>query len=437
MAFKHFTYNDTPNLQLALGINWYGFAVNNAVANPIVTRIGNLGLHKSLPIQSAMSAVLLAADGIENYTLKADNWALKADGVTASDLTGADGDVMIKVPNYYFQFERVGDVDYFRFSEDPLTGMARIINLPISHFYVSAYEAGIDRTDSKLMSFINNDVRYRGGNNNSAWDATDATLLGMPVTNVSRTYFRTYARNKGTGWEMYTYGAHRAVTLLFILEYATRNAQAAVNASLTAEGYKQGGLGAGVTNINGTLWNTWKAYNPFIAMGASNSLGTSSGEVAYSMPAGYGAALTTYINRYRGIELPFGHIWKNSDGINLKASKTLNQNIAFVTDNPTYFSDSVYTNYTELAASPITNNYIKKMVTGGHLLPQDVDASSSYWADYFYQSLPGSGENLRTVLWGGSANLGSDAGFGYSSANYSPSIAFASIGSRLCFFPAE
>jgi hypothetical protein len=428
MGFKYFRYNTEKGGQLSLGSDWYGFAVDNTLALS-VTRIGNLDLHRSLPIQEAMTAVLLQEDGTESYALKSDDWDLQADGVTASDLSGADGDVMIKIPNCYYNFERKGDIDYFRFSEEPLFGMNRLINLPISHFYVSAYEAGIDRTNNKLVSIVNDDAQFRGGNNNAAWDLEDRTLLGRPVSLINRTDLRTAATNKGAGWAMNTYGVQRALYYLFILEFGTRDSQAAVNGTLDANGFKQGGLGAGVTNLNSTAWNTWNSYYPFVEMGYTNGLGTGTGEMPLAMPSGYGS-LTTNVNRYRGIELPFGHIWKNTEGINLKAS-VAGGNLPFVTDDLSLFNDVDYEGFTALGQSPSSNGSIQKMLSDS-ILPLEV--GTNRWGNYYYQGLPAT-EELRTVRFGGVANSGSLAGFGTLLSGSSPSNAAANFGSRLCFFP--
>lgn len=37
---------------------------------------------------------------------------------------------------------------------------------------------------------------------------------------------------------------------LYVVEYANFNSQEAYNATLTDEGYRQGGLGNGITNMN-------------------------------------------------------------------------------------------------------------------------------------------------------------------------------------------
>ena len=61
--------------------------------------------------------------------------------------------------------------------------------------------------------------------------------------------------------------------------------------------------------------------------------------------------------------------------------------------------------------------------------------STTYWADYHYTNIPASGTVLRGVLFGGNANYGAAAGFGYAGSHYAPSYTNAHIGSRLCFIP--
>ena len=86
--------------------------------------------------------------------------------------------------------------------------------------------------------------RYRGGNNNAAWDGTYRSLLGLPATQISLTDFRAYARKRGAaglngcGWNCYTYEVQRTIYWLFVIEYATRNSQAEFNAQPDANGYK-------------------------------------------------------------------------------------------------------------------------------------------------------------------------------------------------------
>jgi hypothetical protein len=148
---------------------------------------------------------------------------------------------------------------------------------------------------------------------------------------------------------------------------------------------------------------------------------------------------TTNVNGYRGIEMPFGHIWKNADGVNVRAaanSEADPTHKAYVSDTPADWNDANYTNYTLKGELPRVDGYIKQMIAG-ELMPVEVGGgSSTYWCDYAYQNIPASGVALRTVLFGGGAYYGASAGLGYSDTNVSPAIAGANIGSRLCFIPS-
>jgi hypothetical protein len=109
---------------------------------------------------------------------------------------------------------------------------------------------------------------------------------------------------------MYTYNIHKFITWCFVVEYATLNSQKAVNDILTAEGYHQGGLGKGVTSgtkkVNGK--NVWG----FVPCGTTDNLFNGSGEVTYNYTntdaEGAEIQASTKVNRYRGIENPFGHV---------------------------------------------------------------------------------------------------------------------------------
>ena len=51
-------------------------------------------------------------------------------------------------------------------------------------------------------------------------------------------------------------------------------------------------------------------------------------------------------NRYRGIENPFGHIWKHTDGANIQVTTgDSGLSILWTTSDPSNFSDTSYTGY--------------------------------------------------------------------------------------------
>ena len=286
---------------------------------------------------------------------------------------------------------------------------------------------------------------YRGGNNNAEYDGTYRTFLGRPVTQLSRTAFRTAARKRNTGtkeWNCYLYEAHKTLFWLFVIEYATLNSQAAYNAELTAEGYRQGGLGAGVTTWDGT-WSNFNGYYPFVPCGLTDTLGNQTGTVQYTAANDDSTITKTFdVPRYRGIENPFGHLWKWSDGINVRISPTADNggddlSKVFTCSDPSKFNDTNYDGYSHVGNEARKEGYVTQIIFGetGEIMPSVVGGGSTqYFCDYHYTNIP-TKETLRGVLFGGYASNGASAGLAFAYSNCTPSYANTNFGSRLCFLP--
>ena len=410
------------------GVNsYYGIEYNKTLAAPEVTRVGDMPLHATLPVQSKMRRCLLADDGTVNYYLDANNSTFREDGSPA-DLTGAHGQVMVEIPRHWRRFETVGDMQRVYISLTPFTGAQEV---PI--MYVSAYKAALDRVNSKLSSVVNNTPDFRGGGNQAAWDAAANSQLGKPVTNTSRIDFRQYAQNRGGLWLDMDYQARKTIYWLITIEHATRNHQDALNAALTAEGYRQGGLGTGPTDINGGDWSNFNGYYPLYNCGLTNSLGNKTGEVPVVLqdfPAA-GQTFNTQANSYRGIENFFGDVWEWTNGANIKIEGDI---VTAYIANGLKKSDNDYLGYKLSGLMPSGNGYISEVIFGeeGDILPKSSAGGSSttYFSDYFYKG----GDGLRGLLFGGPALNGSFAGSACVAATSAPAYSPASVGSRLCFF---
>lgn len=414
----------------------YGIEYDTSVSTPTCTRIGNIELHKTLPIQGRMKGCLLDDNGKVVEYLDPKDW-------TGQTRDGSRGQVMVELPLYYRKFETDGTKRRVRISELPLPGYHQV-----KQKYVSAYEATVNRTDLKLCSVANTTEQYRGGNNNTAYDGTYRTLIGRPATAISRTNFRNYARKRKTGsteWNCMTYDIQKDLYWLFVVEYATLNSQANYNTELTAEGYRQGGLGAGVTTWSGGDWNTFNGYYPFVPCGHTDTLGNTTGTVPYTVSNDDASITKTFdVPRYRGVENPFGHLWQWTDGINVRISPTAENggddlSKVFVCDDPAQFKDNGYDGYSHVGNEARKEGYVKEIIFGenGEIMPALVGGgSTTYFCDYHYTNIPAT-EALRGVLFGGSANTGANAGFACASSSNAPSYTYAYFGSRLCFIPAN
>ena len=419
-------WEDIPDLEerYAYGVEW-----DTASSSPDGVRVGNMQLHRELPVQSKMRRCLLNRDGgVKEYLDNELSWG-------GSYLDYA---VMTEIPEHWYKLYFNGTKFRKMLSEIPLPGYKHV-----DKFYISTYEARMYRTDNLLCSAAGasklsdpNSTNFRGGDNTAEWDDTYRSLLGRPVTNLTRDQFRQAARKRGSGWEMYTYNAHKTLFWLFAVEYATLDSQKPFNAQKDANGFAQGGLGPGPTQM--TDWTNFNKVNPLIPCGYTNEFGNGSGEKAYVVKnASGGTHATLMANRYRGIENPFGHIWKYTDGANIQVTTgDAGLSILWTTDDPSNFSDTSYTGYDKKGNICRANGYAKKMLLGedGDIVSTEVDGSSStYWCDYYYTYT--SANRMQVVLVGGNADNGSIAGLADVDVHTAPSAATRRIGSRLCFFP--
>ena len=416
-------WEDIPDIEerYAYGVEW-----DMASSSPDGKRVGNMQLHRELPVQSGMRRCILDTNG----------------GIPAYDtevLTGEYSDIsvfsaMVEIPDHWYKIYIQGTKFRRMLSDMPLPGYNHI-----DKFYISTTEARISRSNLILFSSYgvgSSDTNIRGGDNTADWDGTYRSLLGRPVTNLTRDQFRQAARKRGSGWEMYTYNAHKILFWLFAVEYATLDSQKPFNAQKDANGFAQGGLGPGPTQM--TDWTNFNNVNPLIPCGYTNEFGNGSGEKAYVVKnASGGTHATLMANRYRGIENPFGHIWKYTDGANIQVTTgDAGLSVLWTTDDPSNFSDTSYTGYDKKGNICRTNGYAKKMLLGedGDIVATEVGGSSStYWCDYYYAYT--SANRMQVVLVGGNGEGGSIAGLACVNANLAPSAAARYFGSRLCFFP--
>lgn len=418
-------WEDIPDLEerYAYGVEW-----DTASSSPDGVRVGNMQLHRELPVQSKMRRCLLDRDGgVKEYLDNELSWG-------GSYLDYA---VMTEMPEHWYKLYFNGTKFRMMLSEIPLPGYKHV-----DKFYISTYEARMYRTDNLLCSAAGasklsdpNSIHFRGGDNTAEWDDTYRSLLGCPVTYLTRDQFRQAARKRGSGWGMYTYGAHKTLFWLFAVEYATLNSQKPFNAQKDANGFSQGGLGEGASQM--TDWINFNNANPLIPCGYTNEFGNGSGEKAYVVKnASDGTYATLMANRYRGIENPFGHVWKYTDGANIQVTTgDAGLSILWTTDDPSNFSDTSYTGYDKKGNICRTSGYAKKMLLGenGDITPTEVDGSSStYWCDYYRTTITIDG--IFVVLAGSSANGALGNGLASIYGGYTSNSA-RDIGTRLCFFP--
>ena len=191
----------------------YGVRHNYTNASPILERTGNMSLHKSLPIQSKMKRCVVRDDGTVNYYLHPNNSDLKEDG-TAADLSGADGNVMVEIPDsyWYFHDNTVAKTYDIKCSLYPFPDC-----FLIPKRYVSAYWCTVNRNNNKAASVVNTTAAYRGCQNQSEWDGTYRSALGLPANGIGIPTIRTYTANIGPTWHCYDITTHQLIYWLYVI----------------------------------------------------------------------------------------------------------------------------------------------------------------------------------------------------------------------------
>lgn len=414
---------------------WYGvkFDLANS-SSPDGVRTGNTEMHKTLPIQSKMRGCTINNDDNTKRYLKADDWNKWEDGVTITDDSkGTAPEIMVEIPEHYRLLVATPDNTVeIRMSEYNLPGYTKV-----EKKYIGAYEGVIINTGS-----VDTQNMLR---------SIDVSALKLkPVVNKTRNQFQTFARenNRTNNWNIYTYDAHRDLTWLFVVEYATLNSQKAFNASLTAEGYHQGGLGEGITTGTVTV-NGATAYS-FVPSGTTKSLGNGTDIIEYTHTNTNAEGTSTdtkvvNVPRYRGIENPFGHVWKNV--IDVVVAGT--DNSVYICKDYTKFGTfEGGTNPTaeqliaagyelqDFKESTITGQHVKKLVNNNQadLFPTVVGNganTTTYYCDYHWTSATAT---PRTLLIGGCS--GNESSAGLFSLRSLPGLGYssASVGTRITFY---
>lgn len=400
--------------------DWYGVSWSETSSNPDCTRIGNMDMHRSLPIQSMMKPFAFNCGQShfkDQYVPVKENFTSGQYSHNVNDsLSQATNDVniMIKIPEFWY----TDDYDF-----NTKTHNLKICQHAKSGWnhhkeaYVSAYE--LYNLNGRAISKREN----------------------IPTVNFTRANGRTWARANGfdgeAKWNLYTYEEHRAICHLFLVEYATRNSQKAVNTTLTAEGFRQGGLGSGCTTGTATI-NGATTYS-FIPTGSSDSLGSGSGEVTVTIQqtdsSGHNTStITRKCNRYRGIENPFGHVWKHTDdviSIYGGGYRTWYKSI-----KPEQFANNKNTSYKPLTTATVVTDYkteIRATPTCDFFAAACTNGSeSTYWCDYNWDNTDTS---EHCLLIGGDSAHGGRAGLFILNSSTGVGHSGANIGSRLTYLP--
>ena len=345
----------------------YGISRNITSSSPAWARTDNA-------VGMTATASVGASAGHSDF-----NNAMPWKGIVRETLS--TGDVMVKIPKFWYRRYRSGNVEYIKIADNPTAGFSvhplfNHAGKECDHAYIGAYKTS--------------------SNNKSVSGAS-------PQVSQTRAQFRSNAKSKGAGWSLIDIAALSAVQMLMLVEFADNNVQSKIG-----RGY--------CDNNNGSL-----------KTGSCNSIPNLTGR-----PAGTDGKTGVV---YRGIEDFWGNVWEWVDGVNWK------DDTYYVCNNPANYADDTATNYTALSYKGATNwssSYITRVgLDSGNnphvMLPAAAGSGSesTYMCDGCW-----SDTGWRVFRRGGDWYDGSICGL--FTANLSPasSDSGANVGSRLLYIPS-
>lgn len=209
------------------------------------------------------------------------------------------------------------------------------------------------------------------------------------------------AQNRGSGWHLETIEAVSANQLLMMIELGAMNSQT--------------GIGQGVVSISDN-----SSYNCASLTGSTADLGNATGQATETINEKGGVQTTETASgkvsvSYRGVENPWGNLWKYIQGINIWGDGTMCGGQPYIANDFT-FNESTHSDNYEPVGFTLANasGFINAMGYGGEnydwlLMPSEIGGTNALpVGDYFYAESNLNG--YRITRFGGCFNNFSQAG---------------------------
>lgn len=298
----------------------------------------------------------------------------------------------------------------------------------VDYILLSAYEGSMfdASADAYVNDSVDESIAYAEG------DLLCSVAGKKPISGLrsgmgTKANFEAMANNRGDGWHLETIKATSANQLLMIIELGTMNTQT--------------GIASGVTSITDN-----SAYNCSSLTGSTADLGNGTGSAAETINE-IGGAETPYTTAgkvsvsYRGVENPWGNIWKHIQGVNIWGDGTMCGGQPFVANNFTFNESKNSDNY-EGVGFTLANasGYINAMGYGNEefawlFMPSEIGGTSALpVGDYTYVTANLNG--YRVARLGGYWNYGTGAGAFCWHCTYGVGYRSRNIGGRLLYVPS-
>lgn len=420
--------------QVSGSLPWFGRKWAKGNSSPVGTPIGDFDLGQSLAKQLGLGGYLVT-DGHQRTKLSPTNHNLLETGGSA-DLTGGAGHYQWgwNVPFYYQVYEDDNYLNETVSLGGPRPGFWNYY-IPVGSRSCAGY-AAMDRTNAKLMSVVNSTAQFRGGNNDASLDAAFNSQLCKPATNMNIFDFRTAARKNGTLWFTNERVMQYITAALKRIIFGNRNIQAAFNATLDANGLRQGGTGPGIDLP--TSWdNTWKFF-PYVNLNVGIDQGDFTGILSTTINDNGMQKAIGNIPSFYGLKNDYKYLWCMSENMLLQCNADKSQTL-YVSDNidGSNMNLSSVAGLTQIGKGPVASSYgwqYAKDYTLKNLafFPKEElgGSTSTFYCDGYVN--PAVTGGLRGAGLLGRATYGDSAGSVSLNGYAAPSAAAAHWGAFLC-----
>ena len=420
--------------QVSGSLPWFGRKWAKGNSSPVGSPVGDFDLGQVLAKQLGLGGYLVT-DAHQRTKLSPTNHNLLETGGSA-DLTGGAGHYQWgwNVPFYYQVYEDDNYLNETVSLGGPRPGFWNYY-IPVGSRSCAGY-AAMDRTNAKLMSVVNSTAQFRGGNNDASLDAAFNSQLCKPATNMNIFNFRTAARKNGTLWFANERVMQYITAALKRIIFGNRNIQAAFNATLDANGLRQGGTGPGIDMP--TSWdNTWK-YFPYVNLNVGIDQGDFTGILSTTINDNGTQKTIGNIPSFYGLKNDYKYIWCMSENMLLQSNADKSQTL-YVSDNidGSNMNLSSVAGLTQIGKGPVASTanwrYAKEYTLKNlAFFPKEElgGSPSTFYCDGYYN--PAATSGLRGAVLLGSADYGDLAGSVGLSGSFAPSAAYAHWGAFLC-----
>nr|DAL73762.1 MAG TPA: tail collar fiber protein [Caudoviricetes sp.] len=295
----------------------------------------------------------------------------------------------------------------------------------IDYILLSAYEGSI--YDTSASAYLMNDEQVMSYGEDLFSSIAGAKPASGLTQNLTRPNIEQMAQNRGIGWHGDLIKAESANQLLMIIELGAMNTQNAI--------------GLGLVSISDD-----RAYNCSSLTGSTSSLGNSTGIAASTINEKGGVQTTeTAAGKvavtYRGMENPWGNIWKSVYGINFHGNGNMGGGQPYICNDFNFAESKNNDNYIAAGFTVAnTNGYISAMGYSTScdwlfLASETLGNSSLPVGDYIYVK-----PNLygyKIALLGGVWYSGSYAGGFYWYCSNGVGARSRTFGGRLVYVPTK